>query len=86
MYAETGHFLFHKDEIYGENQADGSGDVIPFQGFSLEENHGEGGKNNQGDDFLYDFQLDEGERASVVLKSDAVGRNLERVLEKGHGP
>lgn len=48
-----GEVLFHKYEINGEYQTDGSCDVVPFQCFSLEENHGKGSKNNQGNDFLY---------------------------------
>ena len=76
----------HEHKINCENQANEGSQVIPMQGFALEEDRSENGKDNQGNHLLNDLQLHEGERTSVFCKTDTVCGNLEKVLEKGNRP
>ena len=78
--------LFHEDEIDGGNEAEEGGKVVPVEGLTLEEDVGNDGKDNQGNDFLNDLELNQGERTSVVLETYAVGRNLTTILEEGDAP
>ena len=70
-----------KDEEDRADQAEGRGSVVPAQVLAKVESN-ENAENNQGDDFLNDFQL---HRVKPV-GSEAVGRDLEAVLEKGNTP
>ena len=60
--------------------------MVPVESLSLKENRGKHREYDEGDDLLNDFQLHEGERASVAGKADAVGRNLAGVFKKGDRP
>ena len=55
--------------------------MIPTQFFTKVE-HGEGGEDGQGDDFLQDFQLGGG----IDAVAPAVGRNHEEIFEEGDPP
>ena len=57
-----------------------------MQALPLEQERSENREDNQGNHFLQDFELDQAERPSVSLETDAVRRNLERVLEQGNRP
>ena len=59
--------------------------MIPAQGH-VESDHRENDEDHEGDHFLDDLQLHEGERASVALEAHPVGRYLETVLEKSNTP
>ena len=61
-------------------------DVIPTEGFGLEHRDHDNGKHGQRDSFLYDFQLDKIEGASVLHGANAVGGNHEGILEQGDAP
>ena len=73
--------LFHEYEIDCQNQADRCGEMIPVKGLVLECDRRKNGEYRKCDNFLYDFELYKSERSSVFLKSDAVGRYLETILE-----
>ena len=60
--------------------------MVPLQGLSLEQEHGDDGKDRQGDDFLDDLELHEVERASVLDETDPVGGYLGAILEKRDTP
>ena len=70
----------HKHKINRENQAHEGSQVIPMQGFALEEDRSKYGKDNQGDNFLNDLKLHQCERATIFGKTDAVCRNLKKVF------
>ena len=70
----------HEHKINRENQADKSCQVIPMQGFALEENRCKHGKDNQRNHFLHHLELHQRERATVFHKTDAIGRHLKHVL------
>ena len=57
-----------------------------MEALSLEEETNDDGEDGQGDDFLNDFQLNEGEGASVADETDAVGRYGKAVLDEGDAP
>ena len=78
--------LLFEYEIYGEDEADECSKVVPMQMLPLEEDVGDDAEDNQGDDFLYDFQLHEREWSAVVDKADAVRGHLAAVFEKGYCP
>ena len=60
--------------------------MIPVDGLSLEDEQDDDAEDGQGDNFLNDFELQEVERAAVVLEADAVGRDCEAVFKKGDTP
>ena len=60
--------------------------MIPMQMLPLEENVGNDTEDNQGDDFLYDFQLHQREWSAVVDEADSVGWHQEAVLNAGNHP
>ena len=82
------HFSFFRNkkslfesEKHGEDDEDERDDVVPTEGLGLENGDHDDGEHGQGDGFLYDFQLDKVERASVLHRSDAVGGYHEGILE-----
>ena len=52
----------------------------------LEDDVGNDAEDNQGDDFLYDFELHQRERPAVANETDAVGGHQEAVLDAGDAP
>jgi len=52
----------------------------------LEDDVGNDAEDNQGDDFLYDFELHQSERSSVVDEADTVGWHQEAVLDACDAP
>ena len=60
--------------------------MVPTEGFRLEYGNHDDGEYRQGYGFLYDFQLNKVERASVLHGTDAVGRNHERIFKQGNAP
>ena len=60
--------------------------MVPFKRFSFEGNGAENNKNNQRDDLLNNFQLDQAERATIVAETDAVGRNLKTIFKECQEP
>ncbi len=69
--------VIHKYKINGHDQTNCCSQMIPSQTFSLEKDHCKDGKNDKGDDFLNDFQLDKCERSAISLKAEPVARYLE---------
>ena len=60
--------------------------MVPSKVCVLEENHREEDEDYERDNLLHDFQLDEREGASVAVKSDAVGGNLQAIFNEGDAP
>lgn len=78
--------LFHEDEIYGSDEADECGKVIPMQALPLEEDVGDDGEDDERHALLYHFELYQIEWTAVVDESDAVGWYLAAVFEEGDRP
>lgn len=78
--------LFLEYEIYGEDDAHERGEMIPAECFGFEYEKGEYREYHQRYDFLYYFQLDERERASVIRETYAVGGHLETIFEECDAP
>ena len=60
--------------------------MIPVEGFALETKGHDDGEYYQGDDFLQNLQLNQGEGAAVVQKADAIGGHLTHVFKQGNAP
>ena len=60
--------------------------MVPAESLGTENQNGENRKHEQGDDLLYDFELDEREGSSVLDEPQPVGRHLKTVFEKGDSP
>ena len=60
--------------------------MVPLQSLALEEYHGEYREDNQGDGFLYDLELHQGECAAVSGESEAVCGHLAAVFSQGDAP
>ena len=60
--------------------------MIPMERLAFKEYCGERYKDSQGDDFLDHLELYQGEGASVFVKPDAVGRDLEAILKESDAP
>lgn len=60
--------------------------MVPMQLLPLEDQVGYHAEDNQGDDFLYDFQLHQREWTTIINKADSVGRHQETVLYAGNHP
>ena len=60
--------------------------MIPMKLLPLEKNVGDDAEHNEGDDFLYDFQLHKRERSAVFDKANPVGRHLAALFEEGNCP
>jgi len=60
--------------------------MVPMQLLPLEDQVGYHAEDNQGDDFLYDFQLHQREWTTIINKADSVGRHLAAVFEEGNCP
>jgi hypothetical protein len=60
--------------------------MVPLELLSLEEDVGYDAEHNEGDDFLYDFQLHKRERSAVFDKANPVGRHLTAVFEESDCP
>ena len=78
--------LFQEDEKDGEDEAEECGEMVPLQGLVLEHEGDDDSEDGEGDDFLDDLQLHEGERAAVFDEAYPVGRHLGAVFEEGHSP
>lgn len=52
----------------------------------LEDDVGNDAEDNQGDDFLNDFELHQRERSAVANETDAVGGHQETVLDASDAP
>ena len=60
--------------------------MIPVEGFALETKGHDDGEYYQGDDFLQNLQLNQGEGAAVVQESYAVGGYLTHIFKQGDAP
>ena len=78
--------LLQEGEEDGQDQADEGGEVVPVQGFTLEDEGDDKREDCQRDGLLDHFQLHEVEGAAVSGVADAVGRDGEAVLEEGNAP
>lgn len=78
--------LLLKNKIHGQNQTDEAGEVIPTEGIGAHEEEGEEGEDREGDDLLQDLELPDGERSAELGRPDAVGGDLETILEEGDAP
>lgn len=78
--------LFPENEVHGENQAGEAGEVVPPERIGLHEEEREEREDRERDDFLDDLELPDGERPAELGRTDAVGRNLETILEQGDAP
>ena len=78
--------LLFEREKHGEDDEEEGKDMVPTESFGLENRDDDDGEHGQRDGFLYDFQLDKVEWATVLHGTDAVGRNHERILEQRDAP
>ena len=78
--------LFFEGKKHGEDDEDERDDMIPSEGLRFEDGDHDDGKNGQRNGFLYDFQLDKVERASVLHGTDTVGGNHEGILKQCDAP
>lgn len=60
--------------------------MIPMERLAFKEHRGERYKDSKGDDFLNHFELYQRKGASVFVKPDAVGRDLEAILKESDAP
>ena len=85
LFASTKFLLFER-KIYSKYDEKERNEVVPMEGFGLEDGDDDDGKDGQRDGFLYDFQLNKVERSSVDFRTDAVGGNHEAVLNQCDAP
>ena len=78
--------LFQEYEKHREDYADKSGNMIPLDRLSLEEEHNNHGEDGKGDNLLDYFELHEIERATVLDIADAVGGYQDTILEECYAP
>jgi len=71
-----------ENEIGGAEDAEAGPEVVELERLAHVVNS-EGNEDGEGDDFLEDFELAEGEAAGVA---DAVGGDLQEVFEEGDAP
>ena len=83
---ETNLLRLSKHKINGCHEAEEGSDVVPVEGFALETKGHDDGEYYQGDDFLQNLQLNQGEGAAVVQKADAIGGHLTHVFKQGDAP
>ena len=60
--------------------------MIPVQTLSLKEDISDDRKDDERNAFLYDLELYEVERTSVIYKTDTVGGYLTAIFKEGYGP
>ena len=60
--------------------------MVPLQGFVVENGRCDDGEYRQGDGFLNDLELHEGERPSVNAATHGVGGNHEEIFDEGDTP
>ena len=78
--------LLFEGKKHGEDDEEEGKDMVPTESFGLENRDDDDGEHGQWNGFLYDFQLDKVEWATVLHGTDAVGRNHERILEQRDTP
>ena len=79
-------FVFPEGEDDGEQDETETDEVVPADGFALEDGGDDDGEDRQRDALGQDFELHQREGATVDLAADAVGGNHKTVLEEGHAP
>ena len=79
-------FLFFEGKKHGEDDEKEGNDMVPPESLCFEDGNHDDGENGQRNGFLYDFQLDKIEWASILHCAHAVGGNHERILEQGDTP
>lgn len=82
----AGLFLGPEDEDDGCHQAEESGDVVPVELLSREEEHRHDGEDGQCDDLLDYLELKKGKGTAVLGVADLVGRNHEAILYQSNPP
>ena len=60
--------------------------MVPANAFVVEEEQGKNGEDDQRDDFLNDFELQQGERTAVAHETVTVGRDLTRIFRQSQQP
>ena len=78
--------LFFEGKKHGEDDEKEGDDVVPSESLRFEDRNHDDGEHRQRDGFLYDFQLNEVEWASILHGTDTVGGNHEGILEQGDAP
>ena len=73
--------LFFEGKKYGKDDEKEGDDMVPSESLCFEDGDYNDGEHRQRNGFLYDFQLDKVERASVLHGTDAVGRNHKGIFE-----
>lgn len=79
-------FLFHEDEVYGEDEANECREMIPVKRFPVEKHYGKQREYDKRDRFLYHFQLHQRESPAVAYESHTVGGHLAGVFGKRDNP
>ena len=78
--------LLQEGEEDGEDKAEEGGEMVPVEGFTLEDEGDDQGKDCQGNGLLDHLELHQVEGAAVAGVADAVGRDGETVLEECYAP
>lgn len=78
--------LFHEDKPNGHDETDKCRKVIPMKRLATEKDGGKHDKDNKRDDFLYHLELHERERTAILVKPNAVGRNLHTIFYQRDAP
>ena len=78
--------LFLKDKVDRQDQEHEAYQMIHLEGFLLEEDRGKEDKYQQGNHFLYHFQLNQRKGSPVAFKTNTVGRHLQAVFKQGDTP
>ena len=78
--------LLPKYKVDCQDKAGEACEVVPAQWVTLDKQHGKECKDNQRDNLLDNLQLPEGEWASELCATNAVGRHLEAVLKQCDAP
>ena len=60
--------------------------MVPSEGFCLENGDDNGREHDKRYGFLYDFQQDKVERASIDRGTDSIGGNHEEILNQCNAP
>ena len=78
--------LFQENQIDCCDEAEECCEVVPVELFTLEHDTCNDREDGKRDDFLYHLQLHECIWSAIADETNLVGRNLQRIFEKGYQP
>ena len=77
---------FQENQIDGGDQAEEGSDVVPVERLPFEQQCHHHREDDERDDLLRDFQLNQRERSAVVNDADAVRRHLTDIFKQRDAP